>query len=367
MNVLFESTEINGMKLSNRFVRSATYEGMATDDGSVTLELTEKMVDLAKGGVGLIISGHAYILPEGQAGLRQLGIYKDEHIDGLKTMTDAVHQAGGKIIAQLAHAGAQADKALIKQSPHVVSNFKGLATSPRHELTKEDIQELVSAFANAAKRAKTSGFDGIQIHSAHGYFLNQFLSPFYNRRTDEYGGSVENRVRVHQDVCKAIRNAVGKDYPVFIKINSEDYMDNGLTLEDSVHASKLLVDAGVDAIEISGGSKCSGKYIPSRTGINKEEKEAYFKQAAVAFKEAVGVPLILVGGIRSFAIAEKIISSGIADYISMCRPFIREPGLVNRWRSGDTSPATCKSDNLCFEPPRKGEGLYCVVDKRERK
>lgn len=366
MNKSFEPGIINGMKLANRFVRSATYEGMATEDGSVAPKLTETMVDLAKGGVGLIISGHAYILPEGQAGPLQLGIYKDEHIDGLKTMTDSVHEAGGKIVAQLAHAGAQADKELIKQPPHVVSNFEGLSRSPRHELTKEDIQKLVNAFADAAIRAKTAGFNGIQLHSAHGYMLNQFLSPFYNRRTDEYGGAIENRSRVHLEVCHAIRNVVGNDYPVLIKINSEDYMENGLDLEDSMWVSKMLVDAGIDAIEVSGGTKYSGKYIPSRTGINKQGKEAYFKEAAVAFKKSVDVPLILVGGMRSFNVAEQMIQSGIADYISICRPLIREPGLINRWRSGDMSPAKCKSDNLCFEPAREGKGVYCVVEEREK-
>ncbi|MCJ7773515.1 MAG: NADH:flavin oxidoreductase [Desulfobacterales bacterium] len=366
MNKLFEPGKINGMKLSNRFVRSATWEGMAADDGSVTPKLTKTMVDLAQGGVGLIISGHAYILQEGQAGPWQLGIYKDELIDGLKTMTNEVHEAGGKIVAQLAHAGAVARKEIIKQAPHVVSNYEGLSKSPRHELTKADIQKLVKAFSDAAQRAESAGFDGVQLHSAHGYLLNQFLSPAYNRREDEYGGCIENRARVHLEVYHAVRNVVGADYPVLIKINSEDYIDNGLNLKDSILASKLLVDAGIDAIEISGGTMYSEKLIPSRVGINKEEKEAYFKEAAIAFKKAVNAPLILVGGMRSLNVAEQTLKSGIADYISMCRPFIREPGLINRWKSGDTSPARCKSDNLCFEPAREGKGIYCVVDQREK-
>lgn len=365
MNKLFEPGIINGMKLANRFVRSATWEGMAADDGSVTPKLTKTMVDLAQGGVGLIISGHAYILQEGQAGPWQLGIYKDQLINGLKTMANEVHEAGGIIVAQLAHAGAVARKEIIKQAPHVVSNYEGLSKSPRHELTKDDIQKLVKAFADAAQRAKSAGFDGVQLHSAHGYLLNQFLSPAYNRREDEYGGSIENRARVHLEVYHAVRNVVGADYPVLIKINSEDYIDNGLNLNDSIFASKLLADAGLDAIELSGGTMYSEKLIPSRVGINKEEKEAYFKEAAIAFKKAVDVPLILVGGMRSLNVAEQTLKSGTADYISMCRPFIREPGLINRWKSGDTSPARCKSDNLCFEPAREGKGIYCVVDERE--
>ncbi len=366
MSKSFESTEINGMKLANRFVRSATWEGMAADDGEVTPKLTQTMIDLAEGGVGLIISGHAYISPEGQAGPWQMGIYKDELIDGLKTMTDAVHVAGGKIIAQLAHAGNFAIKALTKQPPHVVSDFDGLSKSPRHELTREDIKNLVAAFANAAKRAKDAGFDGVQIHSAHGYLFSQFLSPAYNRRDDEYGGPIENRARIHLETYNAIRDAVGKDYPVLIKINSEDCIENGLTLEDSIAAAKMLTDAGIDAIELSGGTIVSKKLSPSRAGINKEEKEAYFKEAATAYKKAIDVPLILVGGMRSLNVAEQTINNGIADYISMCRPFIREPGLINRWQSGDTSPAKCKSDNLCFGPAMEGKGIYCVVDELEK-
>jgi len=366
MTTLFDSTTINGMELSNRFVRSATWEGLAADDGAVTPKLIQTMVDLAEGGVGMIISGHAYVSPEGQAGPWQLGIYKDDLMEGLKEMTDAVHKAGGKIVVQLAHAGHFAVKALTRQTPHVVSAIEGLSKSPRHELTKEDIQKLVITFAEAAQRAKSAGFDGVQIHSAHGYLLSQFLSPAYNRRQDEYGGVIENRARIHLDVYHAIRSAVGKNYPILIKINSQDYIDNGLSLEDSIAASKMLAEAGLDAIELSGGTLTSGKLSPSRSGINKEEKEAYFKEAAAAYQQAMDVPLILVGGMRSFQVAEQTIKNQTADYISMCRPFIREPALIKRWQSGDTRPATCKSDNLCFGPAMEGKGIYCVVEEKEQ-
>jgi len=364
MSKLFETTEINGMKLSNRFVRSATWEGMAGDDGTVTPKLTRAMVDLAEGGVGLIITGHVYVSPEGQAGPWQLGIHKDELVDGLKSMCERVHGAGGKIVAQLAHAGHFAVDAT-GQVPHVASVFEGLSKSPRHEMTKEDIKKLAKAFGDAARRAKEAGFDGVQIHSAHGYLLNQFLSPAYNLREDEYGGSIENRARVHMEVYNAIREVVGKEYLVLIKINSEDCIENGLTLEDSVAVSRMLADAGLDAIELSGGTSTSGKLGPARVGINKEEKEAYFKEAAVIYKKEIDLPLILVGGMRSFTVAEQTISNGIADYISMCRPFIREPGLIKRWQSGDTSPAKCKSDNLCFGPAMEGKGIYCVAEEKE--
>ncbi|MDI6726164.1 MAG: hypothetical protein QMD32_04305, partial [Smithellaceae bacterium] len=227
-------------------------------------------------------------------------------------------------------------------------------------------RELSDGFAAAARRAKAAGFDGVQIHSAHGYLLSQFLSPIFNRRHDDYGGTIQNRLRLHLEVCRAIRETVGDDYPVLIKINCEDFSENGLTPEDSLRACKLLSQAGVDAFEMSGGLLTGGKLSPSRSGINSPEKEAYFREHAKAFKKEINSPLILVGGLRSLDVAEEIIKTGTADYISLCRPLIREPGLINRWKSGDTGPATCKSDSLCFRPALTGKGIYCVVDEQER-
>ena len=165
----------------------------------------------------------------------QLGIYKDELIHGLQEMIAAVHEWGGKIVLQLSHAGHFAVEQLIGRPPLVVSDFEGLAESPRKEITVQDIQEIVLAFADAARRAKSARFDGIQIHSAHGYLLNQFLSPAFNRRRDNYGGNVGNRARIHLEVYDAIRKAVGQDYPVLIKMNCQDFTENGLTTEDSVN------------------------------------------------------------------------------------------------------------------------------------
>jgi len=366
MSRLFESSTINGMQLSNRFVRSATWEGLAGEDGAVTPRLIKMMAELAGGGVGLIITSHAYVRPDGQAGPWQLGIYKDELIGGLQKMTAAVHQAGGRIVAQLAHAGHFAAEKLTGQSPLVVSNYEGLARSPRREISAGDIREIVKAFAEAAGRAREAGFDGVQIHSAHGYLLNQFLSPIFNRRRDEYGGSVVNRARIHLEIYHAIRGAAGNSFPVLIKMNCQDFSENGLSLDDSVQAAGLLADAGLDAIEVSGGLLTGGKLSPSRPGIDSEEKEAYFSEEARAFRKAIHIPLILVGGIRSFEVAERLVQDGLADYISMSRPFIREPDLIRRWKDGDRRRAECLSDNLCFKPGVEGEGIYCVTAKRER-
>ncbi len=365
-SLLFESSTINGMTLPNRFIRSATWEGMATEKGAVTPQLTETMVRLAEGGIGLIISGHAYVSPEGQASYLQLGIYDDALVDGLASMAAAVHAAGGRIVAQLAHGGNFAFEKGIGTAPVVASAFDGLAKTPRRELTVADIQALQAAYVAAARRARDAGFDGIQLHSAHGYLFSQFLSPFYNRRTDDYGGSIDNRVRMHVETIRSIRDVVGEHFPVLVKLNCEDFAEGGLTVEDSIAAARQMVGAGLDAVELSGGTVTGGKLSPSRPNIDKPEKEAYFREAARAFKQVLDVPLILVGGIRSPEVAERLLADGTADYFAMSRPLIREPDLVNRWQTGDRRPARCTSDNRCFAPGMAGKGVYCVTEKREK-
>jgi 2,4-dienoyl-CoA reductase-like NADH-dependent reductase (Old Yellow Enzyme family) len=352
------------MTLKNRFVRSATWTGMAEDDGTCTSKLVNLMAELADGGVGLIITGHAYVHRRGQAGPWQLGIYKDEHIAALRKMTQTVHTKNGKIVMQLAHAGIYADTDLTGHRPLAPSAIADFTDKAPREMTTEDIVTIIEAFASAAERAKAAGFDGVQMHAAHGYLMNQFLSPAYNRRQDQYGGSIQNRTRFLLEVLIAIRKLVGRNYPILIKINSQDYMEGGLELEDAIKACNLLKAEGLSAIEISGGTRESGKLIPGRIGITTEDREAYFKDAALAFKNGVDLPIILVGGIRSFDIARQIVEDEIADYISISRPFIREPGLINRWKSGDTSKAKCLSDSKCFVPIRNGEGVYCVAEKK---
>ncbi|MBA4418456.1 MAG: NADH:flavin oxidoreductase [Syntrophus sp. (in: bacteria)] len=367
MSSLFETSSINGLMLSNRFVRSATWEGLAAPDGAITPELVKRTVELARGGVGLIIGGHTHVSREGQVTPWQLGIYKDEFIPGLKRLTDAVHENNGKIIMQLTHSGIFADETLTRQAPLVVSSMDGFGKGPQREITQEDIKGLISAFSSGAKRAQQAGFDGIQLHSAHGYLLGQFLSPLFNKRNDEYGGSIQNRARIHCEICRSIRAETGHDFPLFIKMNCDDFLENGLPPEESLQAALLFEEAGFDAIELSGGTVYLSALPPSRTGINHEGKEAYFKEYALMFKKAINIPLILVGGIRSFEVAEMLLNDGIADYIAMSRPFIREPDLINRWKSGDRQKSKCISDNACFKPGLEGRGVYCVTREREEK
>ncbi|MBE0583161.1 MAG: NADH:flavin oxidoreductase, partial [Desulfofustis sp.] len=365
MNKLFEESFINAMPLKNRFVRSATWEGLADTDGGATAELIDLMTRLAAGGVGLIITSHAFVSPAGQATPRQLGSHDDALIPRLREMVAAVHESGAKTVMQLAHAGLYAKAELTGQAPLAVSDPGSFAQGTFRVISAADIEDLIGCFAQAARRAQEAGFDGVELHAAHGYLLSQFLSPAYNKRDDDYGGSIENRTRIHLRIYHAIRAVVGSDYPILIKMNCADFIDNGLTFEDSLTAATLFADEGFDAVEVSGGTIVGGKLSPSRTGIATTDKEAYFKEHARRIKDSITVPVILVGGLRSFEVSQSIVANGSADYISMSRPFIREPDLISRWQNGDRRPATCKSDNLCFKPGFAGTGVYCVTKEKE--
>jgi 2,4-dienoyl-CoA reductase-like NADH-dependent reductase (Old Yellow Enzyme family) len=363
---LFEPSDINGLTLPNRFVRAATWEGMAAANGACTPKLINLMAGLAKGGVGLIITSHAFVQQDGQVSLGQLGVYDDALIPDLKRLTQTVHQNGGKIFLQLAHAGLYADPKLTGQPPAAVSAVDGFVKSAVKEMRVQEIQKIVTAFAAAAKRAHQAKFDGVQLHAAHGYLFNQFLSPLFNRRNDDYGGRIENRARALLEALRAVRKAVGRNYPIIVKLNCQDFVENGLSLEDSIQAGVMLSTDGVDAIEVSGGNRLSGKLGPVRVGIKSEKNEAYFQKEARMFKEKIKVPIILVGGNRSFQMAERLVNEGVADYISMSRPLIREPDLINRWKSGDVRKPACVSDNLCYRPAIRGDGIYCLTEERER-
>ena len=340
MNQLFEQSDINGMTLANRFVRSATWDGMATDEGATTPGMIGLMSKLADGGVGLIITGHAFVHPQGWHQPWQLGIHRDDLIPDLKVMTDAVHEKGGKISVQLGYGGAYLSKSRVRS------------------MTVQNLKEVFKAFGQAALRAKEAGFDGVQIFAAHGFFLSQLLCPRYNDRTDAYGGDIENRARALMEVLLSVRDAVGPAYPILVKLNVEDFAENGLTLEESVQVGVMLQEGGIDAIELSGGLLNNPNLMRER--IRSEEDEAYFKEQTRAFREKIHVPLILVGGIRSYYVAKQLVEEGTTDYISICRPFIREPDLINRWKSGDLRKATCVSCNNCIEQAKKGDGISCV-------
>lgn len=367
MSRLFESTEINGMKMKNRFVRSATYEAMAGLDGAVQNQLLDWTAELVRGSVGLVITGHTYVTREGQAGPRQMGIYSDTMIDGLQRLSSTVHENGGVVAVQLAHAGLRSigKDAYAPLGPvDILEDGVKKVTA----MTEDDIKRTVSAFGDAAERAVQSGFDAVQIHAAHGYLLSQFLSPFSNKREDNYAGNLENRARLLLEVYGEIRQRVGTSYPILIKINSEDFLEDGFTVAEMITVAHILEDRGIDAIEMSGGTFASGKFIPSRIGTSTSaEKEVYYRKAAEAFKKEIGVPLLLVGGFLSFESAEDAINRGLADYVALSRPLIREPHLVKRWMGGDRTKASCISCNKCFTTFSTKEALHCAAEKKKRR
>jgi 2,4-dienoyl-CoA reductase-like NADH-dependent reductase (Old Yellow Enzyme family) len=347
MKTVFDQTHLAGIKLKNRFFRSATYEGLTNEQGHVTEKLLHVYENLAKGGVGTIITGLTNVTDVEKFMSGQMQIYNDSFIDEYQKLTDIVHKHDANIIVQLVCNGAQnastADGLL--WAPSAVTDLV-LQTVPK-EMTKDDIHSMQDAFAAGAVRAKKAGFDGIQIHAAHGYLLSRFLTPYYNRRKDEYGGSLENRARAVLETYQRIREAVGVEFPVLVKINCDDFMDQGMTFEECKYVCKMLEKAGVSAIEISGGLASSRHNEGTIRNIT-PETESYFKQYAAEIAEETDIPVLLVGGNRDLNKLTDIINQTEMEYISLSRPFIREPELINRWISGDRTPAKCISCTKCF-------------------
>jgi 2,4-dienoyl-CoA reductase-like NADH-dependent reductase (Old Yellow Enzyme family) len=361
---LFDNTRIGNITLNNRFVRSATWEGMCDDDGKVTQKLVAYYRGLVMGGTGLITSGYSYVRADGKQLPGKMGICHDSHLPGLQHLTEAVHQEGGVIFCQLVHAGGQTSSKVIGCQPLAPSatDFAGYQEPPK-EMSPADIRAIVAAFAGAAARARHAGFDGVQLHGAHGYLINQFLSPLCNQRRDAYGGTLEKRMMFLEEVFAAVRAAVGSDYPVTIKLTAADHLPGGLQPQDGVAIAKRLEELGIDAIEVSSGSSASGVKSPVRQKIDGPEKEAYNAELSRMIKQAVTVPVIVVGGLRSCGVMQKLLWEGDADLFALSRPLIREPGLPDIWRRDDGYTATCISCNGCFGPGLKGEGIHCIVDR----
>ncbi len=363
MPTLFDTTLINGMTLRNRLVRSATWEGLSDSDGLVTDSLVEFYGDLARGGVGLIVSGYLHVRRDGRQNAGQVGADSDACVSGLARIVDAVHAEGGAIAAQLVHCGGQVRRDANGDQPTVAPSAVESPGYPEVPLALSEagIDALIAAFAAAARRAVEAGFDAVQLHGAHGYLLASFLSPLRNRRTDRYGGSLANRCRFAMACYHAVRDAVGPDVPVMIKLNGSDVWEGSTTEADASVLAAMLADAGIDAIEVSGGTPGSGRLGPVRGGIEGPMDEAYFLPHARAIRAAAPeVPLMLVGGLRSLERIEPLIEAGEVDYVAMSRPLIREPGLPARWASGDGAPSSCFSCSRCFGPAKKGDGIQCV-------
>ncbi len=353
MGALFEELAIGTLRARNRFVRAATYEGLATEDGHVTPALTAICEELAAGGVGTVILGYAYVTADEQPNPRMLGIYDDSFVPEYRALVDAMHERGARVVSQIVYGGSatklEPPSARIL-GPSAVANPKTGVVPV--EASARDIEWLEEAFAAAAVRARDAGFDGVELHAAHGYLLSQFLNPLLNRREDEYGGSIENRARIVVETVEAVRRAVGADFPVMVKLNSSDGEEGGLTEDDSLEAARLLADAGVSAIEVSGAWRACR--------VRDFGGEPFFGAFARRLAEAVDVPVILTGGNRRFDVMERLAAEdGIAGF-GLCRPLICEPDLVNRWASDSGYAPRCVSCDGCSKTP----GHRCVLSKR---
>lgn len=359
MSKLFSPITIGSMVVKNSFVRSATQDFLGNVDGSISENELALYETLAKNDVGLIITAHTYVKhPLGRASIRQNGIYDDYFITGYQKVADAVHKHGAKLVMQISHAGRQTTPSLTENlvpiGPSAVTdNSSGI--TPR-EMTQDEIWQLIEDFSKAIARSAAAKCDGVQLHIAHGYALSQFMSPYTNRRNDEWGGSIENRTRILTEILIRGKKLVGNDYPILVKLNSTDgFSGEGyLTLEDVLYTARLLETLGVCAIEVSGGIK-EAKGAMSRPGIISREQEAYFGEAAMTIKGSVKIPVILVGGIRSIQVMETLLANGTADMIALSRPFIKEPDLIVRLRDKKQQQAACVSCNACFNP----SGLKC--------
>ncbi len=349
----FEPVEIMGLSLRNRFIRSATMEGMVSTDGVPGAELKDLYQTVARGGVGLISTSGCLPDPDWSGGSRrQLVLHPGTDCSAWEELTRSVHGHGALISLQM--------------SPFV--RFGGSWVGPSeyrtgiHALTAEEIGFIVSLYARMAALARRVGFDAVQVHAGHGYGLAQFLSPYFNRRDDAYGGSVENRVRILVHIRKAIAEDAGDDFPVWIKMNSFDGIQGGLIPDRAAEYAPLLEEAGYGALEVTGGA--IGGSHDSRGALDKSQwSEGYYLEGAAKVKAATHLPVAAVGGIRKLEMIERILSEGVADMISLSRPLIREPDLIHRWAGGDRTPARCISCNGCVKMMMKGKGLFCVQDK----
>jgi 2,4-dienoyl-CoA reductase-like NADH-dependent reductase (Old Yellow Enzyme family) len=406
-SIVFSPAKIGGLELKNRLVRSATYENAATLHGEVTDTLVGIYRDLAQGGVGLIITGITTVMAEAHYPHRVMFINDDRYIAGQKRIADAVHSLnnGCKVMMQLHHPGRQviSPEDRLKTAPYLsparIAALQRAPQAPEPEtdptpepvapsavpdalfgrtpraLSIAEIEEIIAAFAEGIRRAEAAGFDGVQLHAAHGWLLSSFLSPHTNKREDRYGGSIENRTRIVREIYEQGRKKVAQDFPILIKMNTTDFFADGTSLEDAVQVTQMLADTGFCAFEPSGGmwetvtrgTEALGwpaYMLPeSRTNISNEKQEAYFLSGAQAVKEGVGLPVMLVGGMKSFHRMEEILAAGKVDFISMSRPLIRQPDLPNLFLSGQTDKADCTSCNGCLG----SHPLHCVLLKNQLK
>ena len=355
MSLLFQAMRINRMELKNRFVRSATMDTLA-EGGKVTDALLQVYRELAMGEVGLIITGGMYVGEDGRITPGQLAADSDEMIPSLSALASVVHQNGGKVAAQLFHCGWNARPQVTGNHPVGPSPM----VNPRldlkaRELSGDEIEKLIEQFSRGARRVMEAGLDGVQLHAAHGWLPSAFLSPAANRREDEWGGSPEKRATFVRRICRGMRDSVGPDFPVMIKLGLKDYHPDGKPLSEGIDTAKALEADGIDAIEVSEGFEKEHAHH-----IRIDATAPYYLEECRAARQVLSIPLILVGGMRKPADMQQVLDDHIADAVSLCRPLIMDPHLVRKLREASTHESECISCNGCLVLS-PGERFRCVV------
>ncbi len=321
MNQIKEKMKIGNLELDGRMIMPPVGTYKSDSDGYVTDELIQYYQERAKNpNVSMIITEHSFISQKGKAKANQLSIADDAAISGLHQLVETIHAENTKVFAQLNFGGSASPREVTGTEPLAPSAIV-LPTKPQmgdpvppKEMTRDEIKEVVECFVKAARRAKLAGYDGIEIHSAHAYLLNQFYSPLTNHREDEYGGSLENRLRIHREVLRAVRKEVGEEYPISVRLGGYDDMEGGSTLEDAVEAAKILSEENIQLLSLTGGM-C--RYL--RKGHN---EPGYFGDMAEAIRKVTNVPILLTGGVKTLDDAEGLLEKGITDFVGVGRQLL---------------------------------------------
>ncbi len=366
-NTLLLPVSIKKTTFKNRLFKAASWENLADDQGHMTPELFAIYDELAQGGVGGILTGYAYVTPDEKPNAGMMGIYEDSFIPEYQELTARVHQHDARIVIQLAYGGSMSTLSPPSEKilgPSAIPN-EATGITPQ-AMTRADMEYLIDCYAQAARRAEAAGFDGAQLHGAHGYMLSHMLSGDYNQRDDEYGGSIENRARLWVEIVRAMRAAVSPDFLLLVKMNSEDFTPQGLTQDEALVVARLITEAGIDCIEVSGGNSSSravlkGNLGTSRSRIKSLESQSYFAPFAKRLATTVDIPIILTGGNRHLQALEQLHLEGDIDFFALCRPLISEPDLVSKWYADETYLPRCSSCNGCF----RTEGKRCMLDKNK--
>ena len=318
MSFLLKPLQAGALALENRLVMPPMATAKADQDGRITKDILDYYDEKTHGGyISLVVIEHSYVGVEGKAHRNQLSAASDELVPAMSTLADIIHRNGSKAVMQINHAGSNTSGDILGTTPvgpSAVPHPRS-GTTPR-ELTDNEISGIVDAFGNAARRAKAAGFDGVEIHSAHGYLLSQFFSPLTNKRSGKYGGSVLKRLGLHLEIIEAVRSATGSEFPVLLRLGASDFMEGGITVEDSLIAAKEFEKAGISILDISGGF--SGYAVPGLTG------QGYFSPLTEAIKKAVPIPVILTGGITEAQAAEELLAGGKADLIGVGRAILKD-------------------------------------------